>query len=1789
MALKSGVSKTVALVLLTLSLMVAGAAAQTYASDGIQPGAPVVKGVDLTTMNASWNVPTVNKRGIGLDFTDSLVFNISTLYLIPNKWRVGNGYSPVFGRSADTKNKIGGKLNVTTISNKDCNNQTGHGGSKIFYSYTDSSGSAHEFTSGQGICADTNPGSQWQTTLTDGSGLTIYFSTVSGISTYIVAADGTTIWPHISDPYNTVSGAVLEQDVNGNLITTEIYGRMNVTSVAVDGNNTLTITGTNIVSSNLTPGQVVMLNGLTTASWLNDVEIEIISVTTTAITASFPHAAYGPAADTGYTMYYGGNCLVTNVAIVNDVLTITCPNTFSVGDYIFASSLLNATFLNQVYGLTVASASPTQFTANYTHANYGPTADSGIEVDENVSSSSGTIYTDTMGVQAETVLTTFQGKNAMGTVGYPTSTGFADIVINSSQHSLGSNFGCIYQGYHVPELSGFASLMDSIVLPDGSQYSITYESHTTGTVTGRMASVTYPNGRVVSYAYTGNNNGINCYTGTPVGLTVTDADGIWTFTQATVSQNLTTTVVGPAPANNTGVYSFVAGGWGGSYAFETVENQGSSTPLRTTTYSYNGLAVGTGFHFPVTRIDTYTTFAGTSVSTRSTQFFDNYGNTTETDVYTFGASTPSFKTIASSFGYTWNGSTSSPSCSASIGNGIMNKPCQVKKTDGSGNQLANSYFAYDTKGNLSSSATLVGSNYRVTTNTYNSNGTLATSTDPNNNETWMTYGACNTGLLTKVTLPNTLYTQTGWDSGCWGVPVSTTDVAGNTNSAEYNDPFYRITQSTDQASNSTNISYGYNPPSSESILNWGSSTKDIYTQSNPTALTAYRQVYDPVNSNWDTVESSTGYNSTGVVTSVTMPCATSKNSGCSNGVTTTTHDALGRPLVGTDGGGGTIANTYTASTSCTTGLSACFIKLTVLGPAPAGEVTKQVAQETDGLGRLVASCAISSATGSSSCGFGGYTGFLTTVAYNSTGTVASVTKGIQAHSNTYDGTGRVISSTTPESGTKQFFYDSAPSTPGVACSTLSLPTTNYAPFGNLLKTYDANGTTTCYSYDKLGRVVAIAYAGTNWDGYNKYFTYDSATVNSVVMANTAGHIAEAYTAATINGTKVTDEGFSYTVRGELSDVYQQSTNSGGWYHTTATYAANGAVLTLTGIPSNTPWTYTLDGKGTPVTAAISSTNMVTGVTYNAADQPCAVTLGLGDVDTYTYDGVTCTGLLTTGRISQYDFAIGATPKHFRGSLFWNANGTLNQQTIVDGVNSGAESEVCTYTNSSGVGYDEVGRLLGTQCLNGSTAVWGQNFTYDQYANLSKTVPTGQTGVTWTPTYNPANNQYSEATYDSNGNVLNDSFNTYTWNQDNKPTTLSTATHLLYDAFGRLVEYKASSTLYENMYSPIGMVARMSGQTVSEYRMPLPGGGTAVTGVYFGHPDHLGSMPVVSRRGNRNFFEGRLFAPYGESYNNTGTKLYDFTGDRQDLVAGVYDTPNRELTPISGRWASPDPAGASWNAYSYSTNPMGETDPSGLGPIQISPVNNPFFPTGGFVRQDDSFDSALRLLKGKEGRDIGGVWFGYDIFDILSYGSGYPLWDTPNDNNVDCREFNCAVRSHPFRIVGSANYLATLILPPDANNKAVCDLAAPLLKAARAIHGTVGVGAGGNLGLLFGFGGSLGSGAQLLADPTGNVGIAINVNPGFLGFGASAMGGGQVSVSTSQSIFGLKGWSLSGDVSVGAGPAFDLAVSKSFTVGSAQLGPTTGTLTVGPGIGTKAAVGSIGYTFVPQSLSTKCGG
>lgn len=61
-------------------------------------------------------------------------------------------------------------------------------------------------------------------------------------------------------------------------------------------------------------------------------------------------------------------------------------------------------------------------------------------------------------------------------------------------------------------------------------------------------------------------------------------------------------------------------------------------------------------------------------------------------------------------------------------------------------------------------------------------------------------------------------------------------------------------------------------------------------------------------------------------------------------------------------------------------------------------------------------------------------------------------------------------------------------------------------------------------------------------------------------------------------TKITDEGFSYTVCGEVSDEYESTPRSGDYYHAAATYWTNGFLNTLTG-PGQYSNNHGVDGEG----------------------------------------------------------------------------------------------------------------------------------------------------------------------------------------------------------------------------------------------------------------------------------------------------------------------------------------------------------------------------------------------------------------------------------------------------------------------------------------------------------------------------------------------------------------------------------------------------------------------------------
>jgi hypothetical protein len=159
------------------------------------------------------------------------------------------------------------------------------------------------------------------------------------------------------------------------------------------------------------------------------------------------------------------------------------------------------------------------------------------------------------------------------------------------------------------------------------------------------------------------------------------------------------------------------------------------------------------------------------------------------------------------------------------------------------------------------------------------------------------------------------------------------------------------------------------------------------------------------------------------------------------------------------------------------------------------------------------------------------------------------------------------------------------------------------------------------AYDALHRLVSKTYPSGSYASVtpSKFFVYDSATVNGVAMVNAKGRLAEAYTCTGSCTSKITDEGFSYTARGELSDQYQSSPNSGGYYHANYLYWANGAMQQISGLPSLPTFNYGVDPEGRINTLSASTGQIpLTGTTYSSASLPTGLTFGSGDSDAYSF-------------------------------------------------------------------------------------------------------------------------------------------------------------------------------------------------------------------------------------------------------------------------------------------------------------------------------------------------------------------------------------------------------------------------------------------------------------------------------------------------------------------------------------------------------------------------------------------
>jgi RHS repeat-associated protein len=1164
-------------------------------------------------------------------------------------------------------------------------------------------------------------------------------------------------------------------------------------------------------------------------------------------------------------------------------------------------------------------------------------------------------YVDTLGTTAFTGVGL--GNSSSNTYTYTGPSGSKTVTVYFGVIALQSRFGCA----GITEFTGGSSshVPIEVLYPDGSSYQIAYEPSGGGIYsTGRISSITLPTGGTVMYSYTGANDGITCPTTSPTlayprsginsSLSVTSAGGTTTFSRTAPTSPATgptvTTVVGPMGERTVTSYQYFLVSrrnaqqpdfhpvqtqyWNGSDLALNIDScyDGDAAPcVNSIIQSYNSLQSGVdtltfsgGLTKKYVRTLTPSTFLPASEA-----LYDFTGNLFSTETVTYGS---------------WSGT----ACVA-LGNNIANRPCQITIQDGSNSIVSSRLLTYDeagslvstvgtpnlapisgSRGNLTTASLWTGgTNYLTTHATYFDTGLTASSTDVNGAVTNFTYGQCGNSLLTSIQQPLSLTDSFSWESTCKGaVMTSQTDENNQITGVSYGDTnFWRPTSVTDPLQNSATISYLYSSgvPSGTEVTasyNSGNSVADVRTNTDSygRSYIVQRQKGPSLNS-YDSVQIS--YNISDLVSSTSRPYVGVAGATGTAPVETYSYDALRRLTIDQDAAGGWVHNCYypSANGQCSGSTTTNDILVT---SGPEEQVQKQY--EFNALGRLTSVCELTTASGSGPCNQTvGQTGYLTTYSYNVMGDLMSVTQGSQTRSFTYDKIGRMLARTLPESGLKQFFYDTAPTTPGVACA-------NTIFMGDLVKIYDANGNTICLTYDALHRHTSsvVPSGGTE---VQRYLVYDSATVNGIAMQYANGYLAEAYAGSP--STKINDMGFSYSKRGELATTYESKPNATTYISAAYTYDGIGNVTgfssSLSGMPSLS-FSYNGQGQLNQVTSSDPNNPVwANNLFYNADGGLNSAHFGTATsaINQYGYDN-------NTGNLTSILLGI-TSGTNISISPVWNKNGTVASNTIVD-PNNTANSQTCSYT------HDSLGQLASVNC---GASVWQQNFTYDVFGNISKSVPSGGTGRSWNPGYLP-NNQVIGSSYDSNGNMLGNALQTFGYNVYDEMVTASTGipvNQIHRTPFGEESENNSNASWLEFLRTGVGTLLYHQSSGLAEARIDLPGGVIADYSngsLNFLHSDFRGNV-VAKTTSAGNYVGSQAFAPYGESYAVGGTLTNNFfMGLGADTVNGMTDTATRQMQWASGRFIQPDPSGhfemlspRSFNQYAYTNLPMEYSDPSGM--------------------------------------------------------------------------------------------------------------------------------------------------------------------------------------------------------------------------------------------------------------------
>lgn len=817
-----------------------------------------------------------------------------------------------------------------------------------------------------------------------------------------------------------------------------------------------------------------------------------------------------------------------------------------------------------------------------------------------------------------------------------------------------------------------------------------------------------------------------------------------------------------------------------------------------------------------------------------------------------------------------------------------------------------------------------GSLENTTTYTYDAEGNQTGVIDPLGNTTTYEYDA--DGNLIRITDPLGNVTTYTYDGR--GNRLTETDALGNTTTSTY-DLMDRLLSVTDALGNTTN--YGYDENGNRISETNANGNTDTYVYD---AWNRLIQVTDPLGNTtsytYDSRDNRTGMtDANGNTTTYTYDISDRliRETNALGGQTNYTYDPAGNVLAITDACGNTTTYAYDSANQKISETNAAGETTTFSYDATGNRLTttltngNAIARTHDSLGWLVV---LSDSLGSIAT----YTydlasrqltttdalGNTTAYAYNANGNVVQITDPVgNSAAYAYDAVGRLLTTTDREGNTIGYAYDAMGRSILETDPLGNTTTFSYDGVGNLVSITDALGNTTNYSYDGLNRLIQETYA----DGTTRSFTYD-AVGNIISRTDQKGQVTTYIHDALNRRTKVdypgtNDSIYTYDCAGYLSTANNAnatiSLTYDNIYRLTQSVQSGQTVMyshdTVAG-------TKTITYPGGKVLKEIQNLRGLLTRVENASAQPFVQ---------YAYDA--------SDRIQNKAYLNGVD-----GSFTRNANGWTTQLTYDEGGSQilgfeyGFDNEgnrlyarkLHDTGNSEQYVYDAKYRLIQFKrgVLDGSgnvtTPVTQTAYNLDALGNwTSKTTD----GATENRTHNNVNELVgingATLAYDDNGNLTDDSTNTYENDHENrviKVTRKSDSAVLgeyKYDALGRRAEKQASGTTTTYYYDGNRVIEeRLAGTTEATYVygmdidevVSMERSGQ----MYYYHMNSSGSVIAVTDTSG-DIAEQYSYDAYGKPNISSSAfgNPYFFVGKRVDQETGFYYFAPRSYAPEYGRY------------------------------------------------------------------------------------------------------------------------------------------------------------------------------------------------------------------------------------------------------------------------------------------------